>query len=497
MLSQFKISQRLYGAFAAVILIFVGSVVFTVIEIQKLAELQDEGAGRARDVASIKNVVRRVEAYYAVIGDSIINRKLDETRADLAEIKKQKEIDKKVIRDMVDTPEEVAWAEEYKKAVDIYIEKFENELIPLIEAGVDKNMKQIQRVDGELDELRDGVLVPLDKIDASMYAESQEADELFDGTAITTKSVTIAILFVTLGLAFALAYFITRSIVNPLNELVIHTEAISQGDMTVELEVSGKDEVAQVIQSTANMINNLRSTINQITSATEQISSASEQVNSTAQNLSQGSSEQAASVEETSASLEQMNATVEQNAENARVTDSMASGAATKAEEGGNAVNETVAAMKDIAERIGMIEDIAYKTNLLALNAAIEAARAGEHGKGFAVVADEVRKLAERSQSAAADINDVAGNSVKVAENAGILINEIVPDIQKTATLVQEIAAASTEQASGIQQMTTAVEQMDTVSQSNASSAEELSATAQVMEDQARELSSAVSFFKL
>ena len=192
-----------------------------------------------------------------------------------------------------------------------------------------------------------------------------------------------------------------------------------------------------------------------------------------------------------------MGATIEQNAENARVTDKIAGTSSSKAEEGGTAVNETVAAMRDIAERIGMIEDIAYKTNLLALNAAIEAARAGEHGKGFAVVADEVRKLAERSQTAAAEINDVAGNSVKVAENAGSLINEIVPDIKKTAQLVQEIAAASEEQASGIRQMTTAIEQLDTVSQTTASSAEELSSTSQLMEDQARELAKSVAFFKL
>ncbi|MDH5179072.1 MAG: methyl-accepting chemotaxis protein [Gammaproteobacteria bacterium] len=497
MLSKFKISQRLYGAFGAVILVFAGSVIFTVMEIQNLADLQDEGAGRSRDVASIKDVVRRVEAYYAVIGDSVINRRLDETRADLAEIKKQKVLDQKTIADMADTDDERKWAQEYKTAVDHYLDVFENRLLPLIEQGADRNMERIREVDGKLDEIRDTVLTPLDKIDASMSAESRNADKLFDSTAVEVKSVTIIILFITMGIAFGMAFFITRSIVNPLNKLIEHTQAIADGDMSIQIEVDGKDEVAQVMESSANMITNLRKIINQISTATEQISSASEQVNSTSQSLSQGSSEQAASVEETSASLEEMNATIEQNAENARVTDGIAATASTKAEDGGQAVNETVAAMRDIAERIGMIEDIAYKTNLLALNAAIEAARAGEHGKGFAVVADEVRKLAERSQTAASEINDVAGNSVKVAENAGRLINEIVPDIQKTATLVREIAAASAEQASGIQQMTTAVEQLDKVSQSNASSAEELSATAQVMEDQAKELSASVGFFRL
>jgi methyl-accepting chemotaxis protein len=177
------------------------------------------------------------------------------------------------------------------------------------------------------------------------------------------------------------------------------------------------------------------------------------------------------------ASIEQMTSSIAQNTENAKITDGMASKAAKDAADGGEAVNATVEAMKQIAKKIGIIDDIAAQTNLLALNAAIEAARAGEHGKGFAVVAAEVRKLAERSQVAAQEIGEVAGNSVGLAEKAGKLLAEIVPNIRKTSDLVQEITAASTEQSSGVGQINSAVSQLNQTTQQNASSSEELAAT--------------------
>jgi methyl-accepting chemotaxis protein len=202
-------------------------------------------------------------------------------------------------------------------------------------------------------------------------------------------------------------------------------------------------------------------------------------------------------VEETSASVEQMSASINQNAENAKVTNGMADSAAKQASEGGQAVKETVVAMKSIADKIGIIDDIAYQTNLLALNAAIEAARAGEHGKGFAVVAAEVRKLAERSQVAAQEIGEVAKNSVGLAERAGKLLDEIVPSIGKTSDLVQEIAAASEEQSSGVGQINTAMNQLNQITQQNASSSEELAATAEEMSGQAENLQQLVGFFKV
>ena len=192
-----------------------------------------------------------------------------------------------------------------------------------------------------------------------------------------------------------------------------------------------------------------------------------------------------------------MTASIAQNTENAKITDGMASKAARDAVEGGEAVTATVEAMKQIAKKIGIIDDIAAQTNLLALNAAIEAARAGEHGKGFAVVAAEVRKLAERSQVAAQEIGEVAGTSVALAEKAGRLLAEIVPNIRKTSDLVQEITAASTEQSSGVGQINSAVSQLNQTTQQNASSSEELAATSEEMSSQAEQLQQTMSFFKL
>jgi methyl-accepting chemotaxis protein len=213
--------------------------------------------------------------------------------------------------------------------------------------------------------------------------------------------------------------------------------------------------------------------------------------------LSQAASEQAAGVEQTSASIEQMTSSIAQNTENAKITDGMASKAAKDASDGGEAVNATVDAMKQIAKKIGIIDDIAAQTNLLALNAAIEAARAGEHGKGFAVVAAEVRKLAERSQVAAQETGEVASSSVELAEKAGRLLAEIVPNIRKTSDLVQEITAASTEQSSGVGQINSAVSQLSQTTQQNASSSEELAATSEEMSNQAEQLQQTMSFFKL
>nr|WP_310734353.1 methyl-accepting chemotaxis protein [Ideonella livida] len=274
--------------------------------------------------------------------------------------------------------------------------------------------------------------------------------------------------------------------------------AAAQGDFSVRLATEGREPFFAKLGGMFNeLVDTVSDTIVQVRAAAEQLTAASEQVSATSQSLSQSASEQAASVEETSASLQEMASSVKQNADNAHITDGMATQAAQEATEGGNAVGRTVEAMKSIATKISIIDDIAYQTNLLALNAAIEAARAGEHGKGFAVVAAEVRKLAERSQVAAQEIGQLAGTSVSLAEKAGNLLAQMVPSITKTSELVQEIAAASSEQSGGVAQINDAMDHLNHATQQNASASEQLSATAEELSAQATQLQELMAYFRL
>jgi methyl-accepting chemotaxis protein len=282
-----------------------------------------------------------------------------------------------------------------------------------------------------------------------------------------------------------------------LSDVVRVLEAAARGNLSERITVAYSGDFGRIKDASNTTVEKLSATIADVLEASTNLVGASEQLSSTAQALSQGASEQAASVEETSASVEQMSASISQNNENAKVTGDIATRTAKETQQGGEAVQQTVAAMKQIAHKISIIDDIAYQTNLLALNAAIEAGRAGEHGKGFAVVAAEVRKLAERSQVAAEEISRLASGSVDLAEKAGTLLGDIVPSIQKTADLVQEISAASSEQNSGVGQINGAINQISQAVQQNAAAAEELASTSEEVNAQALELQSMMAFFTL
>ncbi len=271
--------------------------------------------------------------------------------------------------------------------------------------------------------------------------------------------------------------------------------AVADGDLTQRITRDYQGLFGKVKDSVNTSSDNLTRVIGEVRATADALTGAADQVNATAQSLSQAASEQAASVEQTSASMDAMSASVAHNSDSARVTDGMASKTNKEAIEGGAAVSQTVTAMKQIANKISIVDDIAYQTNLLALNAAIEAARAGEHGKGFAVVAAEVRKLAERSQEAAKEIGALADNSVTTAERAGKLLDEIVPSIQKTSELVQEIAAASKEQSESVTQIGSAMGQLSKATQQNASASEQLAATSEELSGQAEMLQQSIAFF--
>ncbi|MDH4164335.1 MAG: methyl-accepting chemotaxis protein [Nitrospirota bacterium] len=270
-------------------------------------------------------------------------------------------------------------------------------------------------------------------------------------------------------------------------------EQIAAGDLRVNATVLGSQDILG--KSLTAMIEKLRSVVADVMIASDNVASGSQQISSSASQLSEGTTNQAASAEEASSSVEEMNATIRQNADNAEQTEKIAKKSSNDAIESGKAVGEAVGAMKNIASRITIIEEIARQTNLLALNAAIEAARAGEHGKGFAVVAAEVRKLAERSQVAAGEISHLSNSSVDVAESAGAMLAKLVPDIQKTADLVQEISAASKEQAGGADQINSSIQQLNSVVQMNAGAAEEMASTAEELSAQAAHLQRSISFF--
>jgi methyl-accepting chemotaxis protein len=331
----------------------------------------------------------------------------------------------------------------------------------------------------------------------------KQADESFRGAAAQQRSavLTSALVSAVAALAVAaLSWLLARSLAGRLRTAVRLAERVAEGDLSALRSLASsasRDEVGQLQSSLESMASKLVEVTGQVRTAAAALASAAGQVSSSAQSMSSGTSEQAASVEETTASLEEMTASITANAENSRQMERTSTKSAKDAERAGQAVVETVGQMKSIAEKISIVQEIAYQVNLLSLNAAIEAARAGEHGRGFAVVAAEVRRLAERSQAAAKEISGLAATSVDVAERSGQLLAELVPSIRGAAELVSEVAATSAEQASGVSQINKAMASVDQVTQRNAAAAEELSSTAEEMTAQAEALQQLMAFFRL
>ncbi|MBC15703.1 MAG: chemotaxis protein [Desulfovibrio sp.] len=300
-----------------------------------------------------------------------------------------------------------------------------------------------------------------------------------------------------LCIATAIWFYMNGLIIKPMVEIVQILKLAASGDYTRRIESDRKDDIGDIYAALKEMSDRLTSVVSDVVDGSSRVASGSEELSDTSQALSQGATEQAASLEEVSSSMEEMASNISGNAENARETETIANRASENARVGGEAVAKTVSAMQEIAEKISIVEEIARQTNLLALNAAIEAARAGEHGKGFAVVAAEVRKLAERSGDAAAEISELSSSSVQVAEKAGVMLREMVPDIEKTAELIQEISVASNEQTTGAEQINAALQQLDQVVQQNAAASEEMASTSNDLANQANGLQDIIAFFKV
>ncbi|WP_028579979.1 HAMP domain-containing methyl-accepting chemotaxis protein [Desulfogranum japonicum] len=381
---------------------------------------------------------------------------------------------------------------ETQRTIDTYLEAFDK----LVAAIFQRNA--ITR--DTLEVLGPQIAKAVEDVNLSVKADQEELGPVLQAANSSAVRMISILAVVAIILGMGITFFIIRGVMSQLGRdpAVIEETmlALAAGDLTMEMDSDDKIKNS-VYGSVKKMVDQLRSVVVQVKSAADNVASGSQELSSSSEEMSQGATEQAAAAEEASSSMEEMAANIRQNADNAIQTEKIAVMSAEDAKNGGQAVAQTVSAMKDIADKISIIEEIARQTNLLALNAAIEAARAGEAGKGFAVVAAEVRKLAERSQSAATEISELSSSSVEVAEQAGEMLAKMVPDIQRTADLVQEIAAASKEQDTGAEQVNKAISQLDQVIQQNASASEEMASTAEELSAQAEQLLDTMSFFKV
>lgn len=313
----------------------------------------------------------------------------------------------------------------------------------------------------------------------------------------SSSSVMIYGLVLALIIGLLFAIFLTRAISGPVNKGVEFAKKLANGDLTATIDVDQKDEIGQLATALTDMALKLRTVVQDIIGGANNIASASQQMASTSQMISQGANEQASSVEEVSSTIEEITANISQNTDNAQLTENVSIEANTGMQTVAEKAQASVNANQVIADKITVINDIAFQTNILALNAAVEAARAGESGKGFAVVAAEVRKLAEHSKAAAEEIVSLSQTSLDMAQTAGSVMMDTIPKIEKTTNLVQEISSASLEQANGTQQINRAVQQLNIVTQQNAASSEELASGAEELAGQAEQLKEIIKFLKV
>ena len=499
MLVNIPVSKRLGGGFALVTITFVALLVFVAYAFHhehsttKLL-LSNFIPGTSTLYSSDRDLQQALVAERTLIATDPASDKIKTLLEDHAENKQQ-------ARDRVDQFFSLMDDQQLSEQMKLYAdlrdtwEASTDQVITLVKQGNQVAALQLStgKAADDFEAMRNQLDLMQERLEEILAAKNTSAEANFRSTSlamIITGAVGIL-------LAIILSVALFRSITTPLQTVANAVRQLAEGNLSFRNNDTRKDEFGQLLNAMNESMERLSKTVTDILQTSDALSSASAQVSATTQSLSQATTEQASSVEQISATLEQISGSVAQNSDNAKITDGIAAKAALQAKDGGETVSRTVDAMRLVAEKVAIIDDIAYQTNLLALNAAIEAGRAGEHGRGFAVVASEVRKLAERSRVAAQEIDALTNSNVQLVERAGKLLGDMVPAITKTSDLVQEISASSTEQSTGLSEVNMAMSQINSATQQNAAAAEELAATAEQTSDQSQHLQHLMSFFKL
>lgn len=533
-MKNMKIRARILLGFAVVVALTAVLGAFNMSQMRMLnnntLDITNNWLPSVKTLGQIKTDVLNLRryAYRLVLSDT--KEDIQRSTSKMAEITRQLENDKSNLEKLISSDEERQLYEDFRSSWAKYL-PIQDRIIFASSNNQSESIKQL--ILESLDEF-DSSMTFLEKLiainDKGANTEAKSSQESYQKAVWYLVLLFAIIILLSVYTGISISNNISRKIKN----VQISAQKLAVGDLSIELESDGKDEVGMLAQdfkklvdtnkfiienakrvadgdltvslvkrsendeliiALTQMVARLNEIVANIVESAQNVASASAQFSSTTVQIAQGANEQASSAEEVSSSIEEMNSTIQQNTDNALQTERIASNSAQGILEVSTASKKSLDAIRQIAEKIKVINAIAEKTDILAINAAIEAARAGEHGKGFAVVAAEVRKLAETSQKAAIEINSLSSTSLKITEDADELMMRIIPDIQKTATLVQEIAAASAEQTSGAGQIVSAIDQLSRVTQQNSAAAEEMSSTAEELASQAETLSDTIGFF--